>query len=551
VERKVLNVDPRRERCALKDLNSAKLRRVAFCVDVEIAPLPRYADEDAPAKKAGDKTQKRKFTEKGEGDVLRNAKLADEKDDQVPANGAAGEITSKEPSGDGGSNNSSEQAIAEQGEDTSSDKPRDASKKKEKKKKSEEERKARKEKKRRLEVANGSKPMEIFADSDSSVPSTPTVDTAPRAPPAPPTNPVRVYRRCCQLRETPILKKITEQLMNPANFNSDQGVVEKLDLTGYWLQLPDLVTLGDYLAVVPIKELLLENCGLTDEGLRVVLAGLLAAKKTELRPRGGETNGFVQQGGVIERLVLKNNKIGPEGWKHICLFIYMCRSLTVLDISSLSFPQAPVRPRSSQLQSQQPPAQPAQAVPDSQTTRTTQNGQTGQAPEGASVLPPREPLSISQLLSKSIGERLGGPTLELLNLGGTGINTEQLGLLVDGLIQCGISRLGLANNSIDEQGLKHVARYLRSGKCEGLDLGGNDIGERLGIVADAIKDDHPLWALSLADCGLKPVSLSKLFPKLTKLKAFRFIDLSHNHDLFRSEPSAISLLRRYAVPILP
>src|SRR4051812_10951878 len=57
---------------------------------------------------------------------------------------------------------------------------RQSSQEKEKKKKSEEERKARKEKKRRLEVANGSKPMEIHADSDSSAASTPTVDTAPR-----------------------------------------------------------------------------------------------------------------------------------------------------------------------------------------------------------------------------------------------------------------------------------------------------------------------------------------------------------------------------------
>ena len=35
-------------------------------------------------------------------------------------------------------------------------------------------------------------------------------------------------------------------------------------------------------------------------------------------------------------------------------------------------------------------------------------------------------------------------------------------------------------------------------------------------------------------------------PALAKLKNFRFIDLSQNHGLFEAEPSALSLLRRYA-----
>jgi hypothetical protein len=84
-------------------------------------------------------------------------------------------------------------------------------KKKDKKKRSEEERKARKEKKRKLAEANGSIPMEIHYDSADS--SDATLD-GPEAPPSttstPTTNPVRIYRRCCQLRESPILKKITE-----------------------------------------------------------------------------------------------------------------------------------------------------------------------------------------------------------------------------------------------------------------------------------------------------------------------------------------------------
>lgn len=512
----MLNVDRRRERCALAELNQAKLRRVAFCVDVEIAPMPKYADGDSKkiCVPTCDKTVKRKISEKGEGEALKNPKALE---DQKELNGvvkATGERLPKEPPREGIEQPAPASDIKDSG-DATSEKLGDT-KKKEKKKKSEEERKARKEKKRKLAEANGQIPMELHLDSDSSSPSTPTNGvTTPRTQALPTTNPVRIYRRCCQLRETPILKKITEQLTNSSNA-SPGGVVEKLDLTGYWMQLADLVTLGDYLAVVPIKEVVLENCGLTDEGLRVILAGLLAARRPEGKKRRSitEPDGFVHQGGVVERLVLKNNKIGPEGWKHLCLFLYMCRSLKALDVSNIAFPK---------------PA----------ATSHAQSGH-GHQPNGTQT-----GLDLCKLLSKSIGDRLAGSCLELINLGETGLSTEQLGEIIDGIIRSGIRRLGLAHNNIDNKGLEHIQKYLRSGKCEGLDLGGNDLRDRLEVVANALDDENPLFALSLAECNLKPGSLCKLLPKLIRLQNFRFIDLSHNHDLFKSEPSAVGVLRRY------
>ena len=38
---------------------------------------------------------------------------------------------------------------------------------------------------------------------------------------------------------------------------------------------------------------------------------------------------------MVERLVLKNNKLGVEGWKHICLFTYLCRTLRHLGTADL------------------------------------------------------------------------------------------------------------------------------------------------------------------------------------------------------------------------
>ncbi|KAJ4155700.1 hypothetical protein LMH87_000934 [Akanthomyces muscarius] len=509
VERTVLNKDKNRERCPIGELKAAKLRRVAFCVDVEIAPMPKYADGEI-ATQPIDKTAKKKLTEKGEGEALKSdsAVMKEENldnDKAVPATGVqtnghangAVETLDKLPSNTTDENDSAEAdaPVAE----------KEMSKKKEKKKRSEEERKARKEKRRKLAEDNGTIPVEIHYDSGDSSDSTcsGTLQTSS----LPTTNPARIYRRCCQLRETPILKKITEQLTDSTNFSF--GVVSKLDLTGYWLQLADLVTLGDYLAVVPVREVLLENIGLTDEGLRVVLAGLLAAKPP-LLSRKKPKHEQEPQGGVVERLVLKNNKLGPDGWKHLSLFIFLCKSIKSLDLAHIPFPR--------------------QAI--SQVSATLPNGQ-------------QIPRSIADIFATSLGDRLSGPTLEMINIGETEPSMEQLGVILDGMLKCKVKRLGLAHNYLDEQGVNHVTKYISSGICEGLDLAGNDLRGHEEKIASALEANGSLWALSLAGCELGPSSLSKILPVLANMPDIRFVDLSHNKELFQSRPSAVGPLRRY------
>lgn len=526
-ERKVLNVDPNRERCHISELDQSKLRRVAFCVDVEIASGPRYYDDDASEEKRRERKKKEKLVEKGEGEALKHPEaVKDEKetDGVIKATGEkVADVLEKQ----------AVETTAEVNEDPACEKAAD--KKKEKKKRSEEERKARKEKKRKLAEANGTLPVELVRNaSDSSLESSVAGAGTPKTQASPTTDPVRIYRRCCQLRETPILKKITEQLAVQASKNSLPGLVAKLDLTGYWLQLPDLITLGDYLAVVPVRELVMENCGLTDEGVRVVLAGLLAAKCPEWeRKRFSKKgkSGEVPQGGFVERLVLKNNnKIGKDGWQYIATFIAMCRSLKSIDVSKVPFPQP---------------------LPGSPHPHSIGHGPLSRTTTASSNTSTTSEITCSQIsgvLGKAIGERLGGKELELINIAECGLTTEQLGHLIDGVIKSGLRRLGIAGNNITPEGMQHVARYISVGKCEGLDLGGNDLKDQLSVIAGALSSENHLYALSLADCHLTPDSLWSLFPALAKLKNFRFIDLSLNHDLFNSQPSALSLLRRYVAP---
>ncbi|KAM0257166.1 hypothetical protein ACHAQJ_004527 [Trichoderma viride] len=506
VERRILNVDRERDRCPIAELKDNKLRRVSFFVDVEIAPMPKYAEAEAETKSI-DHAQKKKLSEKGEGEALKHPKAAEVQKEVSSTESVTSEAKSREAEAKEATPTTNSEKRADSPDDSKAA-PKDTTRKKEKKKRSEEERKARKEKRRRLAEESGSIPLEIHYDSSDSA-ETLNGNGTPKTTSYPTISPVRIYRRCCQLRETPILKKITEQLSDVNNV-SPNGFVNKIDLTGYFMQLQDLITLGDYLAVVSVREIILQNSGLTDEGVRVILAGLLAAKQPEPAKRRRFKFPPQEMGGVVERVVLKENKLGPDGWKHISLFIYKCRSLKYLDLSSIPFPhQAPAN-----------------------TNGALQNGV-------------HIPLTIADIFAKALSDRPTGPTLEMLSIGETEPSMEQLGRIIDGVIKCGIRRLGMARNPLDKDGAQHVVRYLESGKCEGLDLGGIDLKDHMETIASSIKETDPLWALSISDCNLTPSSLCKILPILSKLEHLVFIDLSHNHDLFQSTPNAVGLLRRY------
>lgn len=507
--RRTLNVDRQRERCQIPELDQSKLRRVAFCVDVEIASGPRYHDDDNGSTHTlenPETSMKKKLAEKGEAAALKNPQEIEKQKETDGVIGVSGEHLPKEPEKEASDPVADGQPQANGGSSAPGEGA--STKKKEKKKRSEEERKARKEKKRKLAEENGTIPVELTrTDSNSST----ECDSLRPPSRSPTTDPARIYRRCCQLRETPILKRITEQLTNPLNLEQP-GFVTKLDLSDLWLQLPDLITLGDYLAVVPIKELVMENCGLTDEGVRVILAGLLAAASPEQYKRRSklkkEEN--VTRRGAVHRVIFKNNpKIGRDGWRYISLFVNMSRSLRCLDVSLIPFPQPVANGNGN----------------------GAANSKTGTDP--------------AVILSKALATRLAGPELELLNMAATGLTASQIGLLCDGIIKSQLKRLGLAENNVTPEGIPHICRYLKAGFCEGLDLGANDMDAHLETLAESLDENHPLFALSLANCALTPESLWKLFPALAKLKNFRFIDLSNNHDIFAIKPSAVYLLRKY------
>ena len=148
--RKILNVDGQRERCQIPELDQSKLRRVAFCVDVEIANGPRYHDHEPPHTTEDlERNTKKKLAEKGEAEALKHPQEVEKQKETDGVIEASGEHLPKEPAEEGADPIANGEAPATTGEPPAHGEG-PSTKKKEKKKRSEEERKARKEKKRKL-----------------------------------------------------------------------------------------------------------------------------------------------------------------------------------------------------------------------------------------------------------------------------------------------------------------------------------------------------------------------------------------------------------------
>ena len=512
--RRVMNIDHTRDRCKVPELDPSKLRRVAFCVDVEIAGTSRRTESEEEAATGFSTNGKKQSSSR---DSSKKGKRSDSKSEPKPSDKVEGaaEKTAPVPTSEQSPSPDTSGEAASPPEDGSPDeKPKELTKKQEKKKKSEGERKERKEKRRRQAEENGTIPLQLNSSGGHAR------SRSSRGQDQPTTDPVRIYRRCCQLRETGVLKKLVEQISSPSSVLAESpGTVAVLDLTDFWMTLPDIITFADWLAIVPVRKLILQNCGLTDEALRVILGGLLSTKTIEAaryaRGLSKSKEGVIpreERYGAIEKLSLKDNpKIGPEGWRHLGLFIHMSRSLRGIDLSGIPFPRPPAPTNN-------PPSMSKSSNP---------------------------PANIRTIFAKALAERFAGSRLEELVISECYPLTDDLEKICNAVITLGLRRFGVANNDLTKEGLEHVLRYFRAGHCEGLDLGGNNLEEHLPLLASAIERSQTLTALSLADCSLTPGSLCGLLKSLTTLPNFRFIDLSHNRGLFSSQPDSVAMLRRY------
>ncbi|CAI7628494.1 unnamed protein product [Penicillium glandicola] len=535
--RRVMNIDQNRHRCKIADLNQAKLNRVAFCVDVEIAGIShRDDDEEAPPT-----NQLRQPLPESNSHKSKKADLKSKEQDEAGAlkhpqttlaekeNASVAPTSVPAPAiGDAKVQSSSPLANTTTGKPSTDPGPSgegaDPTRKQDRKKRSEAERKERKERKRRQAVANGSVPLQLDPENDeeySRGPAPPPGVPRSKTQSHPTTDPVRIYRRCCQLRETPVLKRVVDEISKPSSTLAESpGTVAALDLSNFPMTSQDLTTFSDWLAVVPVRKLILENCALTNASVRAILSALLSTKTVEQmryrrrrsrRPESPDSNDH-ERYGVVEKLSLKDNpKIAREGWRHISLFIHLSKSLKAIDLSGIPFPQGQV------------------AIDGSEVT-------------GQPQLPMAD---VSIIFASALAERFAGDHLEELLMSECYPSVDAVKQICQATTKMGLRRLGFANNGLTREGLEHVAEYLKAGQCEGLDLGGNAIKDHLDLVTDAIEPETPLYALSLADCSLNSSVIFPLLQSLAQIHNLRFIDFSHNRELFSSQGNTLGAFRRF------
>ncbi|KAI5793545.1 hypothetical protein FPQ18DRAFT_332576 [Pyronema domesticum] len=515
-ERVILNKDSRRDRSGIPELDGNRLRKVSFCVDVEVAPCHEDVQERKDARK-----RRREEREK-----MRRLK-----EDGTPETAGSGTETP------GGVANTDGAGAVEDG----AEKKAEGVEKKEdgpsEKKEGAEDSQDR--------LKSSSAPSTATDPAGSTASPAPTSSTTSTDKPKPrkrvhpkaTTNPLKIYTQCCQLRETSIVTVIKESLLHQRL----PATLPILDLTSLRLPLHDLVTLADFLALVPIRKLVLENCDIDDHILRMLLSGLGAVKKiTQEEPElDPDDTGPRKQRGAVERLSIKGNKrITKEGWRMLSTFVHMNRSLRALDCSGILMPRGmkvtpniPLTPYTPMT-----PTTPASAV----SIKSLGTPTTPQSPMVNKTMD--DPAT---LLSKALSDRLCGYGLEELVLAGCGLDTQQLSTILEGVTKGGTRRLGLGQNPINDDGLAIIGAWLKTGACEALDLSGVDVSEHINILSCSLIETSPLAALSLSACSLNPTSLTSLLPSLSTLSNLRHLDLSSNPALFSTTPSAFHALRQH------
>lgn len=296
-----------------------------------------------------------------------------------------------------------------------------------------------------------------------------------------------LYTRCCHLREIlPIpatLKQIPKGSTDP---------IPLLHLRNPRPSMIEILSFTDFIRIAPIICVSFDGVSLTNEMFRIVLSSLLYKK-------------------YLEKLSLRNTPIDEEGWKMLCAFLSMNKSLKRLDITqcpSLDVNTQRMKKKSSKAQD----------------LRMTCNMNDRSDRDWA-------------LFTASLIFRGGIDDLIL-----TGCKVPDLRLFSNllNLALVRTKKIGLAYNNLTLQHCYVIARWLEANQqiC-GIDLGYNDLSSFLKPFTDYAKSlnnkDNNLSMLSLNSCNLiKSSETEEFFNALSTLPKLAYLDLSSNSKLMKS-----------------
>lgn len=286
----------------------------------------------------------------------------------------------------------------------------------------------------------------------------------------------QIYTRCCHLREILPIPATLKQLKNKTS------PLQTLKLLNPKPTLIDVYSFSDFIAIVPIKNLIFDNVTMSSEMLKIILSSLVRST-------------------TIQRLSLRNVPIDETGWKLLCKFLSRNHSIIKLDVSQ------------QKIKSDLPLSQHRSEMDWSLFVDTLilRNG-------------------IEELILN--GCKLPLPVFGRLIDEGVARATKRLGV---SQMDLSLEHVKILANWISREG----------STCEGIDLGYNDlsVGEKLKPLMKKVQYSSQLQCISLNSTNLTNVEdVALMVRSLSKLPNLRFLDLSNLPTIF---PGILPYLNKY------
>ncbi|CAR28556.1 hypothetical protein ZYGR_0S01890 [Zygosaccharomyces rouxii] len=292
-----------------------------------------------------------------------------------------------------------------------------------------------------------------------------------------------VYTRCCHLREI---------LPIPSTLRQVTGKSAPLQVLKFLNPRPtliDILSFCDFISVVPINTVVFDKVSLTPEMFQVVMVSLVHSK-------------------ALEKLSLRNVVINREGWRLLCKFLMINKSITKLNIS-----QTRIRSASDE----------------------SKNRDQMDWPLFSQVLRKRRGRPLEELLLNGVRfDKL--PSEHFCQL--ITAFAEQPGL------QTGI-RLGVAASEINLECMKFLLSWMSKYNVQGVDLGYNDLSAFVKVIANKLSSlnyDRLEYFTLNSSCLSSGNDLGLLLKYLATLPRLKFLDISNLPQCF---PEALTFLHKY------
>ncbi|KAH3902267.1 uncharacterized protein SCODWIG_02832 [Saccharomycodes ludwigii] len=302
----------------------------------------------------------------------------------------------------------------------------------------------------------------------------------------------QIYTRCCHLREILPIATTLKQL------KKKQAPLHVLKFLNPRPTLIDILSFCDFISIVPIHNIVFDNVSLTPEMFQILLSSL--ANSTHL-----------------EKLSIRNVVIDPDmGWKQLCKFLLVNKSLVKLDISQTKI-RTDLDPKFYRANMDWDLFCGCVLARSLSFDELLING------VNFNARLKKDGLTVFNNILNCFGATSPGnnqnKSKKKIGLAQTNLSIQQLDILIPWASQCSISGVDISYNTLNNSMVKTISSNLLSHSFEGLNY------------------------ITLNSTGLSSGKAAALLLKtFSKLPKIYFLDLSNNSQIF---PEVLPYLDKY------